>query len=104
SGTATADADSDYLSDADEAKRGTDPYNPDTDGDSYLDGDEVLMGTDPLDAKSRIYQGGWPFQRDKDQVVDPGFATKPVLGAIVPRLVAHDQFGELVDLYDFAMH
>ena len=42
------DADGDGLSDADEARLGSDPNNPDSDGDGKHDGDEVHhMGTDP---------------------------------------------------------
>jgi hypothetical protein len=99
-----ADPDGDYLSDAKEAELGTDPNNPDSDGDSYLDGDEVLENTDPLDADSVIYQGGWPYQRLKDDIVDPGFDGQAVVGSVIPRLVSVDQFGQQVDLYDFAKH
>jgi hypothetical protein len=99
-----ADADGDYLSDAAEAVLGTDPHNPDTDGDGYLDGDEVLEGTDPLDPESRIYRGGWPYQRFKDDIPDPGFDGTAAVDSVVPRLVGIDQFGDLVDLYDFAGH
>jgi len=43
------DSDHDGLTDADEAKAGTDPNNPDTDGDGIYDGDEVKYEkTDPL--------------------------------------------------------
>ncbi len=98
------DSDADYLPDVDEAAHGTDPNNPDTDADSYLDGDEVLAGTNPTDAKSRIYQGGWPFQRFKSKVVDPGFKGTAKAGAVVPHFVAVDQFGQKVDLYDYAFH
>lgn len=98
------DSDADYLPDVDEAELGTDPSDPDTDGDGYLDGDEVLEQTDPLDADSRIYEGGWPYQRLKDQIADPGFDGTAAVGALVPRLVATDQFGEQLDLYDYALH
>lgn len=48
--TSTGDADTDGLSDAQEAVIGTDPNNPDTDGDGLLDGEEVLEhGCDPLE-------------------------------------------------------
>jgi hypothetical protein len=101
---ATGDADGDYLTDSQEAELGTDPHNPDSDGDGYLDGDEVLEASDPLDPDSRIYSGGWPYQRFKDDIDDPGFGATPEIGAVVPRLLAYDQHGELVDLYDFALH
>ena len=43
------DSDGDGLLDSEEARLGTDPYNPDTDGDGLTDGDEVnARGTDPL--------------------------------------------------------
>ena len=42
------DADSDGLSDADEATAGTDPNNPDSDNDGMTDGWEVFYGLDPF--------------------------------------------------------
>jgi hypothetical protein len=98
------DGDGDHLTNAEEAELGTDPDDPDTDGDRYLDGDEVLEGTDPTDAESVIYTGGWPYQRDKDQIADPGFDGQPEVGAILPRLVGVDQHGDMVDIYDYALH
>ncbi|MEP7012168.1 MAG: hypothetical protein ABJC13_17740 [Acidobacteriota bacterium] len=44
------DADLDRLSDADEARLGTDPNNPDSDDDGLTDGFEVSGGLDPLSA------------------------------------------------------
>ncbi|MCG7292509.1 YPDG domain-containing protein [Corynebacterium afermentans] len=41
------DMDGDGVKDADEAKDGTDPKNPDTDGDGLTDGEEKELGTDP---------------------------------------------------------
>ena len=66
------DRDDDGLSDADEKALGTDPDVPDSDGDGYLDGDEVTEGSDPLDPDSWIYVGGWPYNRNKDAIDDPG--------------------------------
>jgi YD repeat-containing protein len=55
--TATAlsgaiDSDGDGLTDEEERRIGTDPFNPDTDGDGYPDGLEVALGSNPLDASS----------------------------------------------------
>ena len=47
-----ADSDGDGLTDAQEAKIGTDPFKPDTDGDGRNDGFEVAHGTDPRNAAS----------------------------------------------------
>lgn len=99
-----SDVDGDYLTADEEASHGTDPANPDSDGDSYVDGDEVLEGTDPLDPLSLIYRGGWPYQRNKQSIVDPGFDSMPAVGAVIPRVMGVDQYGEEVDLYDFALH
>jgi len=46
------DSDGDGLTDAEEARLGTDPFNPDTDGDGYPDGLEVALGSNPLDPNS----------------------------------------------------
>jgi hypothetical protein len=48
----TLDSDNDGLTDEEERRIGTDPFNPDTDNDGYSDGFEVLHGSDPLDSSS----------------------------------------------------
>lgn len=103
-GDACDDVDGDRLDACAEATWGTDPADPDTDDDGYLDGDEVQAGTDPLDPASRIYQGGWPYNPDKDAIVDPGFGGYAAVGATLPRFVGTDQFGDAVDLYDLGGH
>lgn len=121
-----ADADSDGLSDEQEAKYGTDPQLPDSDGDTLFDGEEVLTyrtdplsidsdgdsyrddhelleGSDPTNEDSRIYTGGWPYNPNKDLFEDPGFPTSPVRPLRrFGRFWARDQHGEVVDFYDFA--
>ncbi|HUF39611.1 MAG TPA: protein kinase [Anaerolineales bacterium] len=42
------DTDGDGLSDFEEVQTGTDPLNPDTDGDGLTDGEEKIWGTNPL--------------------------------------------------------
>ena len=51
---ADEDFDGDELSNAEELRRGTSPFDPDTDHDGGLDGWEVAEGTNPLDAQSRM--------------------------------------------------
>jgi hypothetical protein len=109
-----------------------DDCDEDADGDTYLNEHEVLEGTDPLDLENRIYTGYWPYYPHKDELANPPWegpcpagmscvceadgdcdsgycmGTKsesycaPVVGTPIPRFVGTDQFGEEVDLYDFA--
>lgn len=104
---ALADSDEDGLDDGAEVTAGTDAAKKDSDGDGYGDADELSAGTDPLDQTSVIYQGGWPYNREKGALEDPTFSGR--LGEIAasdqfPDLVGYDQYGELVHLYDFAGH
>ena len=60
----TFDSDDDGLSDGDEIKLGTDPFNPDTDGDGLNDGDEINFGADPLNPDTNgdgLSDGGKQF-------------------------------------------
>lgn len=97
---ASPDTDEDRLPDGDEAALGSDPLHPDTDGDGYLDGDEVFEGSDPLDEDSRIYTGGWPYQPFKDDI-KPGDTAEIVENRRLGRFSREDQYGDVVDLYDF---
>ena len=97
------DSDSDGVSDGDEVSAGLDPLSDDSDNDGYPDGAEIEAGSDPLDETSWIYEGGWPYNGGKDSMEDPGFSSGNGVGKVMPRLVAFDQFGDEVDLYDFAM-
>ena len=97
------DSDLDGLSDQKEMEFGTDPHDPDTDDDGYSDFDEVMAGSDPVDELSVIYQGNWPFNANKNDVVDPGWGqAPPELGSVMPDFVGLDQHGDWVHLYDFA--
>lgn len=101
--SAQADQDGDGLNDAREVELGTDPQAVDSDGDGYWDGDEVAEGSDPTDPESLIYAGHWPYNPRKDQIGDPGWDSTPAVGTTLPRFKAIDQYGEEVDLYDFAL-
>jgi len=98
------DSDGDGLSDDDEINiYGTDPFNPDTDGDTWEDGPEVWAGSDPLDPTSFPYRGGWPINLDRDSLGDPDtWLVSGTPGAQLPRLRELDQYGDIVDLYDFS--
>ena len=94
------DTDDDGLLDGEEAGYGTDLLDPDSDGDGYLDGDEVTEGTDPTDALDRIYEGGWPYRRDKDSLTGPGDGAVLTVGERVPRWLLPDVYDEDVDVWD----
>lgn len=99
------DSDGDGLSDGDEVlKYLSDPTKVDSDGDSYDDGDEVSEGVSPIDADDKIYEGGWPFNPNKDDIEDPGWSGSSKKGDPFPRFAWTDQFGDEVDIYDFADH
>jgi hypothetical protein len=96
------DTDDDGLTDGIEVYQAdTDPLRPDTDGDGYLDGWEIDAGTDPKDAASVIYRGGWPYVPDKDRFGTPT-SEAATAGAALPRATFRDQYGDDVDIYDFA--
>jgi len=97
-----ADTDGDGLSDGDEASLGTSATESDSDGDGYLDGWEVDAGSDPANAESVIYEGGWPYNPNKDEANGPDLNSAAIaMGAMLARFTAVDQFGDDVDMYDF---
>ena len=97
------DSDGDGLTDSQEAELGTDPNKVDTDGDNYWDSWEVAEGTDPLDLESRIYQGFWPYNPNKNDLVQGSWATASTEnGSQFPRVVMQDHWGDQVDIYDFS--
>lgn len=97
---ANPDTDADRLLDGLERPNGADPLLPDTDGDEYLDGDEVAAHAAPDDPESVIYRGGWPYYPWKDDI-DPNRYNFYEVGARFFRLQMVDQFGDVVDLFDF---
>lgn len=98
------DTDGDTISDGVEVRNhGTDPLNVDTDGDGYQDNWELDEGSDPLDASSLIYVGGWPYNPDKDAIGAVGdWSSGGKEGDLFPRAVLEDQYGDQLDIYDFA--
>ena len=104
----------------------------DTDKDGYSDRDELHAGTNPKDASSFIYEGGWPYNSEKDSLPFDSFGANcpgditcdciqnsdcsnnncvqyprgnycsPKEGTHLPRFKMMDQFGEMVDVYDFS--
>jgi hypothetical protein len=97
------DTDSDGLLDGEEITHGSDPLLVDTDEDTYSDFDEVQEGHDPADKKDRIYKGYWPYNPTKDELGDPASTGAELsVGDKFFRVKEKDQFGDVVDLYDFA--
>ena len=102
-GMSDPDSDGDGLTDSQEAELGTDPNAKDTDADNYWDSWEVTEGTDPLDPESRIYTGYWPYNPDKDALVQGTWAqANTTVGSPFARQTYLDQHGDEVDIYDFA--
>jgi hypothetical protein len=95
------DTDQDGLTDDAEQAAGSSPIAEDTDGDGYSDADEVDFGSDPADNNDFIYDGGWPYNRNKDDFTDPGWDRPAKRGEYLPRFTMTDQFGDTVDIYDF---
>lgn len=100
-----ADSDGDGLLDGEEVEIGVDPILADSDGDTFSDGDEVAAGFDPADGTMHPYLGGWPVNTE-DVKADIEAANPTASAAEVDarfkRFNLVDQFGDTVDLYDFA--
>jgi hypothetical protein len=61
------DTDGDGLSDAEEIRIGTDPFNPDTDGDGFSDFEEVRNGFNPLKSASSSRGDRVVFESPKEK-------------------------------------
>lgn len=96
------DNDGDGITNEDEVALGTNPASADSDGDGYSDKDEVDAGSDPTDEDDAIYQGGWPYNPNKGDLEDPGMGGSPQVGQPMSNVVLLDQFGDEVELFDFA--
>jgi hypothetical protein len=93
-----ADSDDDGLLDGEEIDLGTLWLDPDSDDDGYSDRDEDFEGTDPLDAASVIYRGGWPYYFEKTELKG---GKKFEVGNRFANFTFVDQFGDVVELWDF---
>ncbi len=101
--TGSLDNDGDGLTNDEERELGLDPDAVDSDGDTYWDSWELTEGTDPADPNSRIYVGYWPYQPNKDDY--PSWDGSGSWGSDwdpMPRVELLDQWGDYVDLHDFA--
>lgn len=98
-----SDSDDDSLTDGEEAQLGSNPLSKDSDEDGYLDPWEVAEGSDPTDAESRIYQGGWAYNPDKDEMdaSDFYYECQMEAGQSYVRYELEDQFGDTFDSFDF---
>ena len=83
------DSDGDGISDEDEIRLGTNPFDRDTDHDGYPDGLEIALGSDPLDPKSipNINPPGFPISPAVfiQNYILLGMKTAPVRPAEVRR-------------------
>lgn len=96
------DSDDDGILDSEELEGGMNPVSSDSDEDGYTDAEELQAGTDPTDEESVIYVGGWPYNENKDSIEEPSEDSTPDEGETLPHFVLQDQFGDMVDIYDFA--
>jgi len=76
----------------------------DTDTDTDTDVADADTDTDTDEPFVSPYAGGWPFNPDKEALQDPGLGRTIAVGDQVGNFTAVDQFGESVQLYDFAGH
>jgi hypothetical protein len=97
-----ADTDDDMLGDADEYDLGTDPNMADSDEDTYYDGWEMAEGTDPLTPDSRIYEGYWPYNPNKDALEVGDITATARASSTLPRFAYADQYNEAVDSFDYS--
>lgn len=98
------DFDGDELSNAEEIRRGTDPFDPDTDHDGSLDGWEVVEGTNPLNPQSRIpvtvlarppVQVLFPLIQNTDTNAGGTVLARPPVLVILPAIAEEEVAGAI---------
>jgi len=65
-------------------------------------GSDINTNTDTEEPTD--YSGGWPSNPTKDDLGSPAWTPVGAVGDQVPRFIGVDQYGDMVDLYDFAGH
>ena len=71
-------------------------------GCDLMDEPEIDSDSGTPTTPSSPYVGGWPFNPDKDELGDPDWSPPGSVGDQVPHFTAVDQYGDIVDIYDFA--
>jgi len=94
------DSDGDGLTDAEEAELGSDPLVTDTDGDGWTDGVEDNSHTDPTDPNDHPYEGGWPIDSCRHDIVPTGMSQ----GDVINDVTLLDQYDEELRLHDLCNH
>lgn len=94
------DSDSDGLTDAEEEELGTDPMLSDSDSDGWTDGVEESSHTDPMDPDDHPYEGGWPIDSCRHDLIPTGMGEDDVIYDV--SLL--DQYGEELRLHDLCDH
>ena len=104
-GCGSRDDDGDGLSNAFEARIGTDASAADSDGDGCNDAVEVLTHFSPLDAADLPYEGGYPRGPRPGPEVFDALATEHgegySNGSLNPNWTLIDRHGAEVELWDF---
>lgn len=94
------DTDGDGLTDSEEEELGSDPDEVDTDGDGFEDGVEADWYTDPTNPQDHPYEGGWPIDACRNDLVPSGMAE----GDVINDVKLLDQYGEEIRIHDFCDH
>tara|TARA_R110002110_G_scaffold191235_1_gene399412 strand:- start:235 stop:642 length:408 start_codon:yes stop_codon:yes gene_type:complete len=94
------DSDGDGLTDTEEEVLGTDPLSTDTDGDGWTDGVEDNSYTDPTDPDDHPYEGGWPIDACRYDLISTGMGE----GNVINDVTLLDQYDEELRLHDLCNH
>ena len=94
------DSDGDGLTDSEEEALGSDPLSTDTDEDGWADGVESNSHTDPTDPSDHPYEGGWPIDSCRHDLVSTGMS----VGNVIDDVTLLDQYGEALRLHDLCNH